>query len=646
MISLNSFQQVRCFYLLCQFRYCINSGAGTAHEQCINFATNHANGTAEAVYNLINAPNAASFSVQARHKGSKHISIQYHDALSSVNNPVGSQIDLGFQQDGAVSFILSGSGPLFTSSNPPTGWMQSSFSSIGSKSLREIAMPASHDSGMNKLTHHYTGVKHNTLTQSHGVYAQAENGARYFDIRPVIRKGEFYVGHFSRVARPLWVLVGPDVGGTGSLIQDIVHDINRFNDDFPGELVILDISHDMDIDNGFRHFNMDEWYELYSILDGIVDLWIPQTSGPLDLSTVPLSTFIKPGSRSATIIRLPFYAPVPSPRRKYSSKKVETGRHGNGNGKGNGKENGNGKAIGNGEENGKVAMSKRSPSKHKKGGFTLHKVPTIVHTGAFVSDMWMPVVNQYSDTTKPDRMSTDQISKMLEHDPAENGALMSVWTLTQNWQQGMDIANHKHSIIGAAVQAHRRLFRDLWPAMSKRSHPNLVQVDDIYSKDVLALTMAINDNFVSHGHRQLSRRGVPIAAPEPTPCSTFDRVAHWFNLYPESSCFNPHPFQSFAKNAQELAAEWERDKLANEHARVNDTAAIEKDEEAWTSRKLASMMKTMTITPSEARTTSHAVSRTKTPESMVTYLPVAEDELDEESDAWFAYYTPQRMSNE
>ena len=30
------------------------------------------------------------------------------------------------------------------------------------------------------------------------------------------------------------------------------------------------------------------------------------------------------------------------------------------------------------------------------------------------------------------------------------------------------------------------------------------------------------------------------------------------------------------------AEEWERDKLANEHARANDTAAIEKDEEAWT----------------------------------------------------------------
>lgn len=529
-----------------------------------------------------------------------------------MNNPSGSKIDLGFQKDGAVSFILSGPGPSFISSNPPTGWMQSSFSSIGSKSLREIAMPASHDSGMNKLTHHYTGVKHNTLTQSHGLYEQAENGARYFDIRPVIRKGKFYAGHFSGVNRNLWKLVGPNVGGTGSLIEDIVHDINRFNNDFSGELLILDISHDMDIDHDFRHFTENEWHELYGILDGIVDLWIPQTSAPRDLSTVPLSTFIAPGSRSATIIRLPYHAPLPSPWRTQPGKEVETERHGNG----------SGKDTGNGKKSGTSAKSIGPFSKHKKGDFSLHKISPIVRTGAFVSDIWLPVVNRYSDTTEPDRLSADQISKMLEHTPAKDGALMSVWTLTQNWQYGIDIANHKHSIISQAIQAHRRLFSDLWPAISKESHPNLVQVDNIRSKDVLALTMAINDNFV--GPPQVSRRGISIAGSEPieTPCSAFDQVAHWFNLYPKSSCFNPRPFQSFAKNAQELAEKWEYDKMANEHTRANNTAAIAQDEESWTSRRLASMMKAST----------RDVSRTKTAETMATNP--AGDELDDESNAF------------
>ena len=607
---------------------------GTTHEQYINFVKDRTDGTAEALYTLIDAPSAASFSVQSRHMGGdKQVTIHYHDTLSSVNNPLGSKIDLGFQKDGGVSFILSGSGPSFVSSNPPTGWMQSSLSSIGSKSLREIAMPASHNSGMNKLTHHYGGVEHNTLTQSLGVYAQAENGVRYFDIRPVIRQGKFYAGHFSRVNGHFSKLVGNFVGGTGSTIHDIVRDINAFNSAFPGELLVLDISHDLNIDGNFRHFSELEWLELYGILDGITDLWIPQASLPHVLSNRPLSAFITPGSRSATIVRLPLHAAWPISQQGYAAVEVKIDDHSgnrfdNGIGNGNGNGNGNGKSQG----KGKGLMGLFSKSKKEDPSPLLIElapppVTGILHAASFIPDEWFPVVNRYSNTNKPTQLAADQIRKMREHKSSEDGMLMGAWTLTENLQHSLDVANPKHSIIGDAVQAHRRLFNDLWPAMSKENHPNLVQVDDIHSKEVLALTMAINNNFVAPP--QLSRRDAfaaeapqsPASEPERMPCSAFDRWAHWWNFYPKDKCYNPHPFQNLAKNAQELAREWRDNERANEHARLNDTAAMLKDEEEWLSRKMASMATLTTVRPSGVKTTANAVSKTKTMDSMVADAP-------------------------
>lgn len=380
---------------------------------------------------------------------------------------------------------------------------------------------------MNKLSHHHGGVDHNTVTQSSGVYAQAENGARYFDIRPVLRKGTFYTGHFSKV-------MGKHVGGTGSTIVEIVNDINTFNRAFPGELIILDISHDMSMDRDFKRFDEKEWQELYRLLDSIVDLWAPAASWERDLSNVPLSTFITPGSKSAVVVRLPYIAPLP-----VSQEAEDTG---------------------------------------------------VSHVAAFIPDTWLPVVNVYSNTNKPSELSTDQIKKMNNHQVSDDGMLMGVWTLTEKWQHSLDIANHKHSIVGDAVQAHRRLFSYLWPAMSKERHPNLIQVDDIHSKEVLALTMAINNNFV--GPVQLARRdnSAEESTTPPPPkakCSWFDLVAHMWRLYPKEECQKFHPFQALANNAQELAKEWEYSARANAHAKANDTEGMKKDEEEWQSRQAA-----------------------------------------------------------
>jgi hypothetical protein len=404
--------------------------------------------------------------------------------------------------------------------------MQKSLSSIGSKTMREIAMPGSHNSGMDTLTNrYYGGIEHNTLTQSVGVYNQAENGARYFDIRPVYRGKTFLTGHFSK-------LIGKHAGGTGTSILDIVHDINRFTSDFPGELIILDVTHDMNIDQNFRRFTPELWQELYVLLNGIADLWIPPSGDlPYDLSTAPLSTFITPGSKSSIIVRLPAYAPVP----------LAT-----------------------------AGVSRRD---------------------AFISDTRLPVTNKFSDTDKPKDLSRDQIGKMRELRSPKGQMFLAAWTLTEQWLHSMDIANPRHSIIGDAARARRSLFRDLWPAMSQRTYPNIIQIDDIRDKGVLALTMAINDHFASPP--QISRRDIPAneTAPSETPateyrnCTLFDKWAHFWHLYPGRKC--------------QL---WMDNKIADEQVIVDDTEAFEMDEEDW-QKNQTSKVEVSQVKPTKVGTT-------------------------------------------
>lgn len=277
--------------------------AGTSHEQYIKFKKDNKDDGAEAFYYLENSPSPASFIVKARPP--KHIEIQFQETLASLNNPEESTINVGFVEKGAVSFVLSGDTGSYISSNPPVTWMQATLSNIGSKSLREIAMPASHDAGMSEVSYNWSGVPHNTRTQTANIYHQLVNGARVFDIRPTYWKKEFYCGHFSRFGAGM-------VGGTGRKIWDVVNDINAFTNQYPGELIILDISHQMDATKNFRDLSAGKWKALFEELNRIQALWIPSSLDiGDDLSSLPLSTFITPGSKSAVLVRLPNNAPLP-----------------------------------------------------------------------------------------------------------------------------------------------------------------------------------------------------------------------------------------------------------------------------------------------------------------------------------------------
>lgn len=94
----------------------------------------------------------------------------------------------------------------------------------------------------------------------------------------------------------------------------MIRDINTFNRRYPGELIILDLTHALDATRQFKPFREQEWIRLYAALSGIHDLWVANASHtrfplPHDISTLPTSAFIQKWSRSAVLVRVPDGAP-------------------------------------------------------------------------------------------------------------------------------------------------------------------------------------------------------------------------------------------------------------------------------------------------------------------------------------------------
>ena len=532
--------------------------AGTSHEQYIRFKKDHHDDGAEAYYTLVNSSSPASFAVMAR--APKHIEIQLQETLSTLNNPENSVINLGFVENGAVSFVLAGDTNSYISSNPPVAWMQATLSTIGSKSLREIVIPASHDSGMDGVSVSWGGHPHNTQTQTANVFKQLVNGARLFDIRPTYFNKKFYAGHFSRFASGM-------VGGTGRKISDIVKDINAFTDQYPGELIILDISHQMDAIKHFRDLSPEKWAKFFDEMNKIQALWVPQSANlPDDLSLVPLSTFIRPGSKSAVLIRLPDGAPLPDSgitARSVTKREVvaaalagSTARMDHTDGmmplapalSGDGSDaspatddstTGPRPSIlppnqQNEGDDGPSMSDDSSPSDDDSStpdsdataatpakvssAITIFPFPTTHPAGpapepmpakvpvtpgvssmAFISESRLPITGSYANTERPKQLAKDQLSKLEEERPdAHAPPHMSIWTITQsNFVHITDVANRKTSITGMATAAHRALFAQLWPALSRVTYPNMIEVDDVRDSQVAALCMAINDYFAS-----------------------------------------------------------------------------------------------------------------------------------------------------
>ncbi|MCC5625693.1 hypothetical protein [Nostoc sp. CHAB 5715] len=237
-----------------------------------------------------------NFQVQASAGNGFDLKIAFTN-LATLGNPQGSTINLGWNWNGYVNFILSGEVNNFTSSNLPTSWMQNNLNILGSRSLRQLCIPGSHDSGMSNYTSGTTFATNcNTITQTSGIQGQLQSGARYFDIRPVISGGQYYTGHYGQISSS-WQ------GANGQSIQSIINDINTYTASNK-ELVILYLSHDLNTDLGndsYAPFTQEEWNALLSLLLGINNRFIAHNPTTIDLTTLTLNDFIS-GNRAAVIV--------------------------------------------------------------------------------------------------------------------------------------------------------------------------------------------------------------------------------------------------------------------------------------------------------------------------------------------------------
>ncbi|MEO0434047.1 MAG: hypothetical protein AAF151_20380 [Cyanobacteria bacterium J06656_5] len=209
-------------------------------------------------------------------------------------------------------------------------WMHDNLIFLADKSLKEIAIIGSHDSGMSSRNGGTEfGTECRTLTQSKNVYEQLLLGARYFDIRPVISGGKYKTGHYSRfklkdlensestleriggfLGRVITDVVGGPTetsqGANGQSIQDIIANLNEFTaPDNRSELLILHLSHSLNTDVGnssYRQFDLGEWKDLFKELEKINYLYVvPNNSTGVALTDITLFDFFN-DHRSKVII--------------------------------------------------------------------------------------------------------------------------------------------------------------------------------------------------------------------------------------------------------------------------------------------------------------------------------------------------------
>lgn len=153
---------------------------------------------------------------------------------------------------------------------PHDAWMAYLSDHIGDRKLRDIALPGSHDSGMNKNDLHscHIASECNTVTQTGNIGAQLDRGARYFDIRPVIHTNskptDWCTGHFQLFHGGFWGCYGED---RNSIIDDLLDFFSHGN--HLNELVILNVSHCYTLSSDNQHHC--DGYQNYTLINDLLD---------------------------------------------------------------------------------------------------------------------------------------------------------------------------------------------------------------------------------------------------------------------------------------------------------------------------------------------------------------------------------------
>lgn len=213
---------------------------------------NEHDSAAEVVYHLEETDGKAAFEIKLLPGRWHHTRIVFMDDLETASLPKKSELTFEWRwpPDG-VHFVLSGNErDGFAANHGPEAWMQSMMGEIGDVPLSEVVLGRSHHAGSYVLSRR-EGIwanKGNTQTQTEDIYTQLrDGGVRVLDVRALawwtwnkkeeVDEVEWYTVHGGDSTGQI------NVGWQGAFqakLDDIFEQINRFNDEFPGELVIVD----------------------------------------------------------------------------------------------------------------------------------------------------------------------------------------------------------------------------------------------------------------------------------------------------------------------------------------------------------------------------------------------------------------------
>ncbi|CAH1392316.1 unnamed protein product [Nezara viridula] len=172
-------------------------------------------------------------------------------------------------------------------------WMKDHMKQIGERTLKQICIPGTHNSGMNQINGKTASAKScNILHQSGTILKQLELGIRFFDVKPVISQGKFKTGYYRKNSEDVWE------GGNGQFMHSIVNDINKFTKNH-NELVIIYLSQSLNTDMKYRSFNQEEWNRLFQLLDRTRNLFV--TSRDAYLPDFTLRNLTGNWSRSSVV---------------------------------------------------------------------------------------------------------------------------------------------------------------------------------------------------------------------------------------------------------------------------------------------------------------------------------------------------------
>ncbi|KAK2609096.1 hypothetical protein QQS21_002323 [Conoideocrella luteorostrata] len=145
----------------------------------------------------------------------------------------------------AVTLVITGSdsyGFIASLRHGQGNWMKGMYDVIKDRQIQHVLMPATHDSGMSRISNKIAsiGTDANTQTQGLNIYDQLRAGARVFDLR---------VGSVHNVADKniytFWTMHVSDekadvvIGNTGESLDDVVKEVNQFTAENPGEIIFF-----------------------------------------------------------------------------------------------------------------------------------------------------------------------------------------------------------------------------------------------------------------------------------------------------------------------------------------------------------------------------------------------------------------------